>query len=247
MKKYFLTALFTLGTFSIISVQAQEFFAVTCDGAVELCSLPKFLEMIRNVFAGGLSLAVLYGVFRIAYVGAKYGWKSDDPSARSEFRNNSLVILISLLALAALLPMTTYTLKKLNVDARVTNPIDCVQKAGSPGCPTENGLKVNLNLFPHAYAQTQNSGGTQNVFPQTVKMNGSIYDYFFLIFQMLIRVLFVALILLWVYAGFSLVAARGNPTEIEKGKNRLWYSVFLTVILLLVQVLLVSLKGAIIN
>lgn len=244
MKKHLLVLLASSLLLGVFSVSAQTGALVTCDGSsTSPCTWVQFFEIMRNIISLGLGISILYAFSRIAYIGAKYGLRSDEAAVRTEFRNNSIVILLSAIAIVALLPFTSYVLKTLKADAKVTNPIDCLQKADSPGCPGANkqdsGLKVNLQFFPHAHAQTQ------NILPQTVKMNGSIYDYAFLMFQLVIRILFIALIILWVYAGFSLVAARGNPTEIEKGKNRLWYSVFLTVILLLVQVLLVALKGTI--
>jgi hypothetical protein len=248
MKKYLLPTLLAFITIGAFSAHAQSGAIVTCNGsATSPCTWGILFTVFRKLISLGLGLAIMYGFIRIAYIGAKYGLRSDEPSVRSEFRNNAIVILLSTIALAVLLPAMSYAIKELKADPSVLKPINCLQDANSKDCPDSKptpDLKASFNsieFFPHAYAQTQ------NILPQTVKVNGSIYDYFFTVFQLVIRILFIALILLWLYAGFMMVAARGNGPELEKAKNRLWYSVFLTVILLLVQVLLVSLKGTITN
>lgn len=244
MKKYLIPVLATLSAFTVLSASAASL--VTCEGGKEsLCTWGEIFKTLRKIIALGLSLAVLYGFIRVALLGAMYGLKSDQPQVRTDFRNNAFIILIATIALAALLPLSSYVLKTLNVDQKIINPIDCLQKSGAAGCPTSirsnestiSAYDIFLSLFPHAHAQ--------NLFPQTVDIGGGIYDYFFLLFQLVIRVLFVALIILWIYAGFCLISARGNPTELTSARNRLWYSVFLTVILALVQALLLAVKSAI--
>ena len=95
---------------------------------------------------------------------------------------------------------------------------------------------LQMQFFTHAYAQ--------GVLPSPIQMS-SPYDFAISAFQVVLQVLFIALIILWLYAGFSLVIARGNPTELEKAKNRLWYSFFITVILMLIQALLIGLAGTV--
>ena len=141
MKKYFFPILLSFLTIGIVSVHAQSTL-VTCDGAS--CTWPKMFEIMRNIISLGLGIAILYAFVRIALLGAQYGLQSDQAEIRTKFRNNSLVILISAIALVALLPFTSYVLKTLKADTKVTNPIDCLQKANSPGCPKpSNNLDAN--------------------------------------------------------------------------------------------------------
>jgi len=139
----------------------------------------------------------------------------------------------------ALIPLTSYSLKVLKVNDSVTKPLDCLQDKKDCAKDGEPMFKLNLNPFPKAYAA--------DLFPETVNVGGNIFDYTFVLFELVLRICFIGLIIQWFYAGFSLIVARGNPTELEKAKNRLWFVVTLTVILMLLQVFLVALKGTISN
>ena len=233
MKKYLLPALISFLTISIFSAHAAGSI-VSCDGAD--CTWPKIWEILRTVIRTVLGLVVLLAGYRIATLWLNKEMNPENPNARKEFTNNALVIFIATVLLAALLPLTIYGLKALKVSPNIIQKIECLQKAGPKGSGCE-ATQLPQQFFNHAYAQS--------LLLQTVDIGGGIYDFFFRVFQLLMRVLFLALIIFITYSGFMLVSARGEPTALEKAKSRLWYSVYITVILMLVQVLLLALGDSI--
>lgn len=233
MKKYLLPVIMTFLTIGIFSANAQTSI-VGCDGAD--CTWPKIWAILRTVIRTFLGLVVLFAAFRISSLWLHKEANPEEVGASGKFLNKAIFILIITFLFVALLPITIYGMKSLKVDKRIVEKIECLQKAG-PTCPA---ALLQPQFFTHAYAA--------DLLPQTVDLGtgkNAIYDFFFSAFQLVLRMMFLALVVFIAYSGFALVAARGEPTKLEKAKSRLWYCVSVTVILMLVYTLLLALGDAI--
>lgn len=95
-------------------------------------------------------------------------------------------------------------------------------------------------FIPHAYAQT-----TSTQLPNPVGAN-SLYDFILAVLRMVMRFfVFPALIVIWVWTGFSFVAAQGNPEALNKAKKWLVWAFVSTLVVFLVQAFLFAIKGTV--
>lgn len=102
-------------------------------------------------------------------------------------------------------------------------------------------LKI-LNLFsfggffPHAYAQTQ--------LPPPI--DGTIYDFILNVLRTAMKFfIYPALIVIWVWTGFSFVAAQGAPEALMKAKKWLLWAFITTIVIVVLQAFLLALQASV--
>jgi hypothetical protein len=99
-------------------------------------------------------------------------------------------------------------------------------------------LKI-LQLFSggivdHAYAQTQ--------LPNPIGVN-NLYDFILSALRLVMRFfIYPALIVIWVWTGFSFVLAQGNPDALNKAKKWLLWAFITTLIIVVLQGFLLALR-----
>jgi hypothetical protein len=93
-------------------------------------------------------------------------------------------------------------------------------------------------FIPHAYAQgnvLSNPLGTSN-----------LYDFILTIVRLVVRwFIFPAIVVMWVFSGFLLVAAQGNPEKLKTARNLLLYAAISTVIALMTEAFLFAIRGSV--
>lgn len=93
-------------------------------------------------------------------------------------------------------------------------------------------------IVPHAYAQGQ-------FLPNFVKAN-SLYDFILDALRLVMRFfIYPALIVIWVWTGFSFVLAQGAPDALAKAKKWLIWAVVTTLVIMVLQGFLLALRNSV--
>jgi hypothetical protein len=96
------------------------------------------------------------------------------------------------------------------------------------------------NFIPHAYAATN---GT--ILPNPLGVN-SLYDLLLNIVRVFIRwFVFPGVVVMWIWTGFSYVAAQGAPQKIALAHKWLLYALITTVLIMTTEGFLFALRGTI--
>ena len=207
---------------------------VTCDGnqtqivngqtVPAPCTIDDVLRSLKAVYLVIAGLVFTWSLFMLAYFGVT-NYPYDRPEALKELWKRAFNTIIWGAVLFAVIPLFYAILKSFGVGGEY---LDIIKK-----------LNVDIPFVQHAYAQTQIG------LPQPIKFEHP-YDLLLLILGVLYQwVIIPALIGMWVYSGFLFVFAQGAPVQLTKARKTLWYSVILTVILLVLQTVIFALRATI--
>jgi hypothetical protein len=110
------------------------------------------------------------------------------------------------------------------------------------GVKTEYLKILNLfsdaSVFPHAYAQ-----GTQ--LPNPIKAT-NLYEFILDALRLIMRFfIYPALIVIWVWTGFSFVLAQGAPDALKKAKQWLMWAFITTLVIMVLQGFLMALQKSV--
>lgn len=95
-------------------------------------------------------------------------------------------------------------------------------------------------FFTHAYAQT-----TGGYLPNPLGVS-NLYDFLLSTLRLVMRFfIYPALIVMWVWTGFSFVAAQGRPEALSKAKKWFMWAVITTFIIFFLQTFLLALRGSV--
>lgn len=93
------------------------------------------------------------------------------------------------------------------------------------------------DMFPHAYAQT--------TLPNPTPYN-SLYDFILGALRLVMKFfIYPALIVIWVWTGFSFVLAQGAPEALTKAKKWLMWAFVTTIVIMVLQGFLFALKNSV--
>lgn len=103
-------------------------------------------------------------------------------------------------------------------------------------------LKMFSEAFiPHAYAQSTSTTLLPNFLP-----TNDLYTFLVSVLRMIVRFfIYPALIVIWVWTGFSFVTAQGNPDAIKKAKTLLLRAFITTLAIFLIQAFLSAISGSV--
>lgn len=94
-------------------------------------------------------------------------------------------------------------------------------------------------LVPHAYA------ADQQYLPNPLGVT-NLYDFILLAVRFAVRFfLYPALIVIWVWSGFSFVLAQGNPEGLKNARKWLLWAFVTTIVVFMVQSFLLALQGSV--
>jgi hypothetical protein len=97
-------------------------------------------------------------------------------------------------------------------------------------------------LITHAYAQTTAS---TSLLPNPTTINNAV-DLVLAIVRLVVRwFIYPALAFMWLWSGFSYVAAQGKPEEIKKAHSYLMWAAIITVAVVMVQGLIFAIRGTV--
>ena len=239
IKKQYLLA-FILASFLVV-VSLSAVYAQNSISGDDVCGVTSekrctFTDLrvisggvIKGIVAVGLPLLVIFIVVRLLL-----GWftarKSGSAGAYTAFKETiwlSLQAVLGLLIVVALFGGLFLTMLKF---------------VGVADFPLKLLKIMNSSSFlvSHAYAQT-----TGGMLP-----NGTIWsdivDFFTSAVRLVMRIfVYPALIVMWVWTGFSFVTAQGNPNSLKDAKRWFWYAVVTTIAIMLVQVFLLAIRGSV--
>lgn len=193
---------------------------VACDGTTP-CEINALYKTIYNAYVLIATIVLMYAFAKFAWtIMANYPY--DRPEALNVVKRQLFNLVVWGAVLFGIIPLAVLFLRSIGVGEEYLAPLK----------------QIHASLFvEHAYAQ---SG-----LPSPINV-GNPYDYFLTIIGVFFRWIIVPFLIgLWVYSASIFVFAQGAPVEITRGKKYLWYSIFATVILMLVQTLFLALRGTI--
>ncbi len=97
-------------------------------------------------------------------------------------------------------------------------------------------------LITHAYAQTSPTTG---ILPNPTTINNAV-DLVLAIVRLVVRwFIYPAMAFMWLWTGFSYVAAQGKPEEIKKAHSYVMWAAIITVAVVMVQGLIFAIRGTV--
>jgi len=195
---------------------------------INKCQLTDLSKIVKNaltaVIAIGLPLLVVFVTYR--FVMAWFSLQQGNANAYKDALSKSTNAILGFFIIVALMGGLFFVvLKYFGI------------KDSLIGIPLFRASFLDM-LATHAYAQERY---LPNFFP-----SNDIYDLLMAALRLVMRFfIYPALIVIWVWTGFSFVAAQGAPAELLKAKKWFMWAVITTVVIFVVQMFLLALQGTV--
>lgn len=208
---------------AVTSVSGDEVCGSSASTKCGISDLKKITNKLIGVIVSlGLPLLVVFIVYRIvmAYFAVRAGNAGAYKEALQAAGNAILGFLIIVLVAGGLL---LTVLKFFGVKDFLGGPLKAI---------------IGM-LIPHAYA----ADGQYLPNPTGIT---SLYDFILTVVRFAMRFfVYPMLIVMWVWSGFSFVAAQGNPEGLKNARKWLLYAVVSTIAIFMVQSFLLALQGSV--
>jgi hypothetical protein len=197
---------------------------------------PCKIQDLGKVVKGLLSLVISIGlpllVFIIAFRFFK-AWKAlvdGNPNAyKEELKKVGNAVFGFVIIVLMIGGFFTVALRFFGVNETILKFIENILASSSSG------------LVEHAYA------ANQQYLPNFLTVN-NLYDFILNILRLTMRFfVYPALIVIWVFTGFSFIYAQGNPEQLTKAKKWLVGAFITTLAIFMVQTFLIAIRGSVQN
>lgn len=189
------------------------------------CNFTHLGQMVKGLmfFIIGIGLPLLIAIIAYRFVMAWFAAAQGQTGAYKEAAKKAAQSVLGFLILIALFGgVLTVLLKYLGATDDVFKILDLIKTA----------------FIPTAHAQ-------QTMLPTPIQ-DTNIYDFMLKILALVIRFfIYPALIVIWVWTGFSFVLAQGKPDALSKAKKLLVWATISTFVVVMVQVFLFAAKGTV--
>lgn len=238
IKKYVLTLLFSLVIISVFSTSALGVHAQTSGESIvkcgqdasitSACKLDKenFGAMIKGVLGIvitiGLPLLFIFVSYR--FVMAWFSLQQGNANAYKDALQKAGNAIVGFLIVVVLVAGGLYTiLSFFGVSDKVLGILKMFSYSG---------------LLPHAYAAAgdylPNYSGVDNLYDFILRALSLVMKFF----------IYPALIVIWVWTGFSFVLAQGAPEALTKAKKWLMWAFITTLVIMVLQGFLFALRAS---
>lgn len=249
-RKTFLSFLVLATALSTITVFAQGSIADACGQTTDpskACTLADIKTITKGVFSLVISIGLPLLVVSIAYrfIKAWFALQQGNANAYKEAIKKTGDAIVGFMIIVALLGgIFIGLLRYLGVKDRYLTPFKNIfssVQVESYHVPYQglHGMDVVRLLVPTASAQTAAS----DLNPVEVT---SLYDFIVAVLRLIMRFfIYPALIVMWVWTGFSFVLAQGAPDALTKAKKWLWWAFISTFIIFMIQAFLSAVRGSV--
>jgi hypothetical protein len=217
--------LFAPLTLSIVYGQPSASGDMVCGGSASTKCTPQDVPIVvgnflsRTVIPIGIIVMTLWIFYNLAMAFKAHA--EGNPSALKDVKGkifNRLIALLMLTLIASgILPII---LRSLGVDGTF--------------------LRLLGDAFvPHAYAQSEQ-------YLQSPVGSTTLYDFLLVVFRLFVRFfVYPAVVFMWVYTGFSFVAAQGRPEALTKAKSLLLWATAITIVIFVIEGFLFALRNTV--
>lgn len=182
------------------------------------CPITAFFPEVKDLFLVGIIVIAGFAIFALVVTGTKGLVSENQPEELKRIKKQAGVVILNLLIAIVLIGSIFMAF---------------VKSLFKPEYQEFFGKFLSMindtSLFDinHAYAQ---AGGSLN--PMVFN---SVWDILITLYQLGMRWVGIPILIgSWVWAGFLLIQAQGNPEKIKYARERLWYSFVWTLFLMLV-------------
>ncbi len=208
---------------------ALDFNSTRCGDSNPNCSPSNFFGTLKTGFSWIVAFSATFItvliLFYLAWGPVKAMLAGGKPEVISEYRSKATGAVISFAVLVATFGLAYWLMSALGVS-------QWILKVFQPLFSTE--------LIPHAYAETG------EYFSSPIEGTDTLYDFLLLLVRLLVRwFIYPAIIAMWIYTGFSYVAAQGNPEKITKSHKWLFIAVATTVISFLAESFMFAIRDTV--
>lgn len=200
-----------------------------CGGSAP-CDIRLLFPEVKDIYIFFLIVVAAAGLLALLYAIISVLKADDQPAEMAKQKKFGGRVAIWLVVLAFL-----GTLFNVMFDTLIKPKFNYIDNALS------RVMEVEMLGVKHVYAEA--TGTEPSHLPNALKFD-SAYDVIIVIVQLAMRWIGIPiLIAYWVWSGFLFVYARGSPDGLKRAKSRLFYTVVLTMIFVVILGVVYAFKG----
>lgn len=206
-----------------------DFTSTSCGETLNDCTTEKGLGRLKDLFMwvlvfSAITLIVMIPGYFVA-IAIKRMFIGESSEVLKEYRSKITSAIISFAVLAGAVGILYWLMVSLGLSPWVRKPFTPI---------------LSMELIPHAYAQTG------EYLSSPIEGTDSLYDFFLLLVRAAVRwFIYPGIIAIWIYTGFSYVAAQGNPEKIIKSHKWLFIAVAATVVTFLSEAFVFAIRDTV--